>query len=46
MARAAAALVVGAADPSGGWLWLLYSRRLSFYAPAQIANFYFAQAVA
>jgi len=31
---------------TSGWLWLLYSRRLSFYAPAQIATFYFAQAVA
>ncbi|MGQ9898145.1 MAG: acyltransferase family protein [Acidobacteriota bacterium] len=31
---------------TSGWLWLLYSRRLSFYAPAQIATFYFAQAIA
>ncbi|MFQ3583170.1 MAG: acyltransferase [Chloracidobacterium sp.] len=31
---------------TSGWLFLLYSRRLSFYAPAQVATFYFAQAVA
>lgn len=31
---------------TSGFLFLIYSRRLSFYAPAQIAAFYAAQAVA
>ncbi len=31
---------------ASGFLFLLYSKRLSFYAPAQIAAFYAAQAVA